>query len=380
MGKSPLVFFSSVPLAQMYYCEALQDDGRHGEVARQAWGRAADDWNVYGLRPILTSSGNRIRLNDKERKTDEAVRYRAELENLIPGARDLLYQANLELLSKDERAILDTPVEKRDIEQHRLAYLIETKINVTPSAVAEYIRREAPDKTGEAMRLAHLANQALTQADEIDRYRQIVNFEYWRARAKMEQSPEALLARQKLYEARVAFKEEADLIGAKRLYEEGFQAWRKVFDDYPIMIEAGTLPEELVDETVAYKEVWDQNTTAPFPQDFILRDVVELRDQEGKLKGLFTSPLPPKQRPAIQPLPEVGRPPEPADERYETPGNAPTKTAPAPTTSLPALPEVGRPPEPSDETAADTPPNDVSHPEPSQGRPPEPKADQGTEG
>jgi hypothetical protein len=214
------------------------------------------------------------------------------------------------------------------------------------------------------MRLAHVASEALEERANVSSYRQIVNFEYWRTRAKMEQSPAALLARQKIYEAEQAYRRKSDLVSAKRLYEEGFQQWRIALDEFPLMKEAGTLPEELVDITVDYKEVFDLSSNDPdltFPQDFILRDVIETRDQEDKLRGFFHTP--PVRRPSGAPqpsatLPSEGRPPEPKEELAPEPSSEPKKPAATPTPQPPrSLPAEGRPPEPKEEIEAATQPD-----------------------
>ena len=42
-------------MCQMNYAEALEKDGTFGEVAKEAWADAANEWHRYGAEDIPTS-------------------------------------------------------------------------------------------------------------------------------------------------------------------------------------------------------------------------------------------------------------------------------------------------------------------------------------
>ena len=80
----------------------------------------------------------------------------------------------------------------------------------------------------------------------ISRYRQIVNYDYWRLRAKIERTEQARDARKAIYVAERAF-EKADLVTAKESFDTGLALWRKLIDKYPEIIEDRTVGDDLAD-------------------------------------------------------------------------------------------------------------------------------------
>ena len=57
--------------------------------------------------------------------------------------------------------------------------------------------------------------------------RAIVNFDYWRLRAEVEQSDQALSARKMIYQGDRTFHK-GDMVAARAAYEQGLAGWRKV--------------------------------------------------------------------------------------------------------------------------------------------------------
>ena len=80
----------------------------------------------------------------------------------------------------------------------------------------------------------------------LDQSRTIVNYGYWKTRCRVEQSKNALAARKLFYQATQAQEVDVDLEGAKKSFEEGFQKWRLVLDEFPSLIEDGITGEDLV--------------------------------------------------------------------------------------------------------------------------------------
>jgi hypothetical protein len=308
-GTSPLLFYSYAPKAQMSYAEALEKDGTHGEVARNEWKQAADDWREYGDRGLLTSSGVRINLNDEERARAEAEKYEKQLAGMMQGVYEQLTAERRAALTLEQREAIDTPQDERDAQQHQLAAEAQRAMEIKPEDVAQRIERESPEKGAEARRVARLAMEAQLRADLIDRNRNTVNFEYWQTRCEFEQTPDALAARELIYQGDQAL-ERADLLTAKDLYDQGMKHWRRVFDQFPAIRNDSTAGDELIEVIVRYRDILNE-IDEPFPQNFILRDIVELHDQEGKLDGVFPTQADDED---AQAKPAEGQPPEPAEQ------------------------------------------------------------------
>jgi hypothetical protein len=82
-----------------------------------------------------------------------------------------------------------------------------------------------------------------------------------------------------MYNARKAF-ERADLLEAKRLYQEGFAKWRLVVDEFPsILDEESTTGDDILDYIKDYRDVLDQ-LDETLGEDFPLWEVIEKFDRE----------------------------------------------------------------------------------------------------
>jgi hypothetical protein len=127
-----------------------------------------------------------------------------------------------------------------------------------------------------ALEMAEQLAEAERLANIINRYQDIVNYEFWGRRAAVEQTPETLEARKLLYEGRQAFFEQTNLRLAREKYEAGLAQWREVLDspEFPGLVEDRHYGEELVEVIDFYRRILDA-CDEPFPEDFILRDVLQ---------------------------------------------------------------------------------------------------------
>jgi len=104
------------------------------------------------------------------------------------------------------------------------------------------VAREAPaDVRGKAQELARQHVEARETADIIDRYRDIVNFDFWRATCEAEVTEPMLRAREATWRADRDFQN-ARLQAAKKAYEQAFAAWREVLDGSPVLREEHARP------------------------------------------------------------------------------------------------------------------------------------------
>ncbi len=184
-GITPLVFHSYPGMGLINYAEAIEEEGVFGEVAKNAWRKAAEGWQQFGDRDMPTTFNVTIHLNDQERFEEKALAADEELDKLVPGVSAELRAKKLPTLSDDEREALDIPADKRTMAENLRAANAESKVK--PSFFDVASGADAAHKA-EAMRLADLAANAANQAQIISRYRDIVNFEYWRRRCELEQT------------------------------------------------------------------------------------------------------------------------------------------------------------------------------------------------
>jgi len=295
-GKSPLIYRSSAAMSQMNYADALENDGRFGGVAQQAWKEAARDWDRYGSIDIPTAhqtvdgSTIVIELNDLDRgKNYQAQNEKAnrELNSLEPGLREKIQKQKKAKLTDAERRILDLPPSQRTGQQQALVSKAEESLEVTPEDVARGI--SDPDKRLRGVQLYREMRDAEAMATVVRRYREIVNFDYWRLRADVEQTDEALAAHELIYRAD-RDQEEGRLDPAKQNYDQGLAAWRKVLDKFPAAVTSETFGEDLIEVIQRYRKLLDlrdekAQRKATYTKDFILHDIVELYEKEAAGSG-----------------------------------------------------------------------------------------------
>jgi hypothetical protein len=278
-SMSQVVFFSDAPMCQMNYSEALEKDGAFGEVARQAWKKAAQEWNDFGARELPSSLDDppSMRLNDQEPFEAESQKLLAQLEELRPRLRNQISREKLGRLKPEERMAMDVPMRKRNPQQQKLAAAAEEKTRVTHNEVA--LRITGP-KRALAGKLARQIAALEQLASCIRRDRSIVNFDYWRLRAQVEQADQTLQARKLIYQGDRAFAK-ADLPAAQAAYDQGLAAWRKVLDSFPQLQKdsSRTTQDDLMDVIKRYRYILKQ-LDEPFPKKFILQDILDAAEKK----------------------------------------------------------------------------------------------------
>ena len=108
------------------------------------------------------------------------------------------------------------------------------------------------------------AAAASEQVRIIDRYREIVNFVYWKRRCEVEQLDETVAARKLVLEADEAFAE-AFFEEARDKYEQAWEKWANILDEYDILVD--DVEGEILYEAVErYRKVLGQlDETFPAP-------------------------------------------------------------------------------------------------------------------
>ena len=269
---APLIFFSEQPMCQMNYAGALEEDGIFEERAMMAWKKATRQWREFGDRELPGRKGILIHLNDKETNQAEIANLQAELDGLAPGRRDEIYKRKLEALTDQQREAYNTPEDKRTGEQYGLAREASRALGISDLEVARLVigaDRKRALAIGERIAALQEENRA------IDGDRHIVNFEHWRLRAEVEQLAETIAAREFIYDGNQALAR-ADLPGAKEDFDKGLEKWRKVLDREDLgIITQRPFTDELMEIVVRYRRLLEKRDEQ-FPDDFILKDVVDM--------------------------------------------------------------------------------------------------------
>lgn len=330
-GKSPVLFYAEAPMRRINYSRAIEGEGWLGDVAGEAWRLSSEDWKEYGGLPIPTSWGHDVRLSELERYQERQQQALEELDEIAKGEREKIFNERMARLRTDEREALNTPPEKRTAQQEALAMEAEPKVRPSPDEVANRVPGE---KRREAKRLAQEALETETHASRIERYRDIVNFAYWRDRCELEQMPEALAARQAMVDADKALAEgiieatDTGKPGAKELYETAWKQWAKVYGKYPHMTN-DTEADEVVEAIDRYRSVLLQLEYRGLPADFPLQGLLEaqrkgtaiLQAEESSANEKTieeTKPSEPNGSPETKDEPEPKQPAEaPAEDRSD---------------------------------------------------------------
>jgi hypothetical protein len=232
-GKSPLVFYSDRPKSYMNHAEAIESEGHFGEVARAAWADGLREWMEFGDREIPSSWGVNIRLNDFTRVAEEVDRLQARLTELAPTARQEIEQERLASLTEEERQLIETPLEKRVMQFTELQWQkfmeVQNRLHISDEDI---VRRVPSEKRIDAERIARKLAAQKTMLDRIDRYRNQVNFVYWKTRCEAEQTEMATTARELMYQARRDW-DRGNLEKTKEDLDKAWDLWALIFEQYP---------------------------------------------------------------------------------------------------------------------------------------------------
>lgn len=279
--KSPRIFMEGPAKSQINYAEAIEEEG-YFDKARRAWEKARDDWHAFGQEPIEHSTGVILRLGNKAKVEKDVADKRAELDAMLPDARAKLKEEKLAALTADERKILEARPETLSPEQGSKLTEIQAKVEVTDRHVAERIAQEKPDQANTALRTASELQRLDQLLNFTDSYRRDSNYEFWENSCNFEPTTNAIEARKAMFNAKKA-RLAADVTTAKKLYKEGFEKWRLVIDEFPlIMNDEATTGDDIVDYIKEYKETLEQ-LDETIPEDFPLWDVIEKFDREQEL-------------------------------------------------------------------------------------------------
>ena len=270
LKTTPLIFHSEPMMTAINYARALEEDGEFGPAAKDGWKLANEELARFAERDISTSWGVPIQLRLRESEEKRAAGIATELENLLPGQFAKLEESRRAALTDDQRKALEVPLMERNEAQQLAASAAEGQLTVTWKMVA---RQAPPEVRAKAEELAREYTEARERSEMIDRYRDIVNFDFWKACCEAEVTEPALKARESTWRADTEFAA-ARLQSARQAYEESFAAWREVLDASKVLREDPLTADDIVEVVGRYRQLLEQ-LDEPFPSPFVLQDVID---------------------------------------------------------------------------------------------------------
>jgi hypothetical protein len=272
--QTPINFYETGPKWRIKHAEAIESEGVLDDKAREAWQRASEDWQGLGNRSIPTTASFTIKLG----QIDELYRRRAET---IAEIRDLagpaFEQAEKELIDTFDpviREALLTPPEKRTKSQQSIADQNSSAIEPDLAAVA---RNADPSVRLRVLQLVDAVKDLDERIIKTDGHRKQINYPYWETLALAEQEERTVNARRLIYEAERALSKEGLLEESIKLYEESFELWAEIFDDYPILV----IDDSAQDLFESIKDYMKATDSDEIPEEFPLKTFCELMGQYG---------------------------------------------------------------------------------------------------
>jgi len=270
LKTTALIFHSEPMMMAINYARALEEDGTFGDAARDAWKLAGEEMARFSKREIPTTWDVPIQLWMRESELARAERLKEELEQLLPGKYKALEESKRAALTAEQRQAIDTPPLERTDAQQAAATAATEALKVDWSMVVRDAPRDLRDRAKELLRQY---TEAQETAEIIDRYRDIVNFNVWRATCEAEVTDTALRAREAVWRAERDF-EKARLQPAKQAYEEAFAAWREVLDGSPVLRADDIFIDEIGEVVKRYRKLMEQ-LDEPLPKPFVLEKILQ---------------------------------------------------------------------------------------------------------
>jgi len=276
-NQTPLNFYESGPKWRIKHAEAIETEGVLDDRAKSAWQLAGDGWKTFGQRSIPTTAAFSVKLdglNDLKQRRDEALSKFMEIAG--ETFREQVQEIR-DALSDAEKAALDTAEEDRTAEQMNLIANLYNRLTPKLAIVA----RKAPGPVRlRAIELSAEVADLDARITKTEGHRNQVNYDYWSTLAKAEQEDRTVQARRLLFEAEQA-NADADIDLAISKYEESFDLWAQIFDDYEILL-FDDLSEDLMRSIRRYSIAIDRDT---FDDNFPLAAFAEVMQQETKATG-----------------------------------------------------------------------------------------------
>ncbi|HBJ33899.1 MAG TPA: IRE (iron responsive element) [Planctomycetaceae bacterium] len=276
-NQTPLNFFETGPKWRIKHAEAIESEGVLDDRAKSAWQLAGDGWKTFGQRSIQTTAAFSISieaLDDLKQRRDNALSDFME----VAGETFRLQESEIrDGLSDAEKVALETAEEDRTEDQMKLVANLYDRLTPKLANVA----RKAPGAV--RLRAIELSAEIAALEARITKaqgHRNQTNYDYWTTLTKAEQEDRTVQARRLLFEAEQA-NADADIDLAIAKYEESFELWAQIFDDYQVLL-FDDLSDDLMRSIRRYTIAIDSDT---FDDDFPLAAFAEVMGRETKETG-----------------------------------------------------------------------------------------------
>lgn len=273
---SPLMYYSDPAMCRIQFASALVEEGHSGQTAVRAWQEGEREWKQTGDREIATAYGFSIRLNDRNKHRADAAKLWKEFDRLQPGLRDRLRDEATKALPEPQRRALQTPPEKRTDNQWDLAAKAEVGLRLSPEILSARVQGAG---RAEALRIGRQALDADRRAAAVGQYGEIVNYDYWLRRCRIERSDVVLQARQLAFRAAAQLDKgrldstDSANPGARQLYEQAFGKWAEALGHFENLIDDEYVCQDVMAVIGQYRRAILGGK--PLPGDFPLRKVVD---------------------------------------------------------------------------------------------------------
>jgi len=271
IGRNPLVFHASPAGALIHYADAAEDEGNFGDRVQFAWSRAGKEWRKFGSRDIRVREKIMVRLDDYEVIVEQREQLKKQIDELTLNKRELMQAEREKMLTDEERAARDVEAQLRTDEQRALAHQAEDKIAVSYAEVANSVPASI---RLEARRLARQYIDRMTFAKNILRYREIVNYQFWRTRCDVEQTKEAVQGRELLFDAGQLL-DSGKAKESREKYEEAWLLWAGIYEKFPALLNDIVTADGLLKHILRYRNETLSQLDEEMPDDFPLQDILD---------------------------------------------------------------------------------------------------------
>ena len=285
-GLNSAVVHSDAAHSQMQYAKSLELDGHFGDKALREWSISAEDWRKLGAKLLQTGAGLHIRLASFHQQREEEEQLRKDFDKLVaeqPGLQENILAKRRAALSEVERTALDTKDDQRSGHQKALAAQAAESMRISRRDLALEMK---PEHQTAALKLADRLTVAEDRLRMTDKYRDVVNYEYWRVRCEVERRADTLEAREQIYAGDQALAK-SKLPEALEHYNRALAKWKVVIDTYPRLLAEKTMVMELMQIVDKYQKILKQNG-AEMPKPFVLQpvlDAYEVYTRQEKAQG-----------------------------------------------------------------------------------------------
>ena len=280
-GKSPLIYHSNVAMAPINYATALEQEA-YFDLLLSAWQLASDEWDLFGNRQIPTTWGVNLRLNELEDLHKQNQEIVSDLEQYKPGLKEEILKAKRSTLPEEMQSALSKPDKERTMMDWGNVEMSKKLLIVLPQEMVAHSGFPKAHRV-KARAIAQQASDLELQADRIERYRSIVNYEYWKTRCDVEQLETTLRARRLVHEGEELL-DATKLEEARTAFEEAFVIWGDIYKQYPNLM-GDVTSEDVYHSTLSYERLLSQ-LDLPFPTDFPLMEMANAFRRAEGLKEL----------------------------------------------------------------------------------------------